>query len=209
MADQSAAADSLIASLQADLTAHQGQAEEAQLNKRRLDAAETRASELTTALAEARKEVASLTAKLSVSRSAEAAAASSIKVPGSAVKGSKPASRAAAAASSEALQVAQLKEDLYGDLTGIIIRGVKRDETSDAFDCILTGRNGSKLRYALSVMISPGKPKLTVPSPPLQAHHRQRGRLGKLRRNAINLRAPARRRPRPRPDRVASRLPGG
>jgi len=41
-------------------------------------------------------------------------------------------------------QAAQLKEDLYSDLTGLIIRGVKRDAEDDVYDCIQTGRNGSK-----------------------------------------------------------------
>lgn len=41
-------------------------------------------------------------------------------------------------------QAAQLKEDLYGDLTGLIIRGVKREAEDDTYDCIQTGRNGSK-----------------------------------------------------------------
>ena len=43
-----------------------------------------------------------------------------------------------------AAQVAQLKEDLYSDLTGLILRGVERKDESDIYDCIQTGRNGSK-----------------------------------------------------------------
>lgn len=57
---------------------------------------------------------------------------------------------------SEAAQVAQLKEDLYADLTGLIIRGIKREDEEDIFDCIQTGRNGSKFpmfRHELSVAI--------------------------------------------------------
>jgi len=40
-------------------------------------------------------------------------------------------------------QVAQLKEELYADLTGLILRGVDRLEDADVYDCIQTGRNGS------------------------------------------------------------------
>jgi Chromosome segregation protein Csm1/Pcs1 len=40
-----------------------------------------------------------------------------------------------------------LKEDMYSDLTGLIIRGVKRTEGGDAYDCIQTGRNGSKYSH--------------------------------------------------------------
>lgn len=53
------------------------------------------------------------------------------------------------AEAAQVAQAAQLKEDLYSDLTGLIIRGVKREADDDIFDCIQTGRNGSK---------SPGTP---------------------------------------------------
>ena len=45
-------------------------------------------------------------------------------------------------------QAAQLKEDLYRDLTGLLIMNVTRDPEDDVFDCIQTGRNGSKLPKA-------------------------------------------------------------
>ncbi len=48
------------------------------------------------------------------------------------------------AEAAQAAQVALLKEDLYSDLTGLILRGVERGEDSDIYDCIQTGRNGSK-----------------------------------------------------------------
>jgi TolA-binding protein len=48
------------------------------------------------------------------------------------------------AEAAQVAQAAQLKEDLYSDLTGLIIRGVKREADDDIFDCIQTGRNGSK-----------------------------------------------------------------
>lgn len=44
----------------------------------------------------------------------------------------------------QAVQAAQLKEDLYSDLTGLILRGVCVGNEEDVFDCIQTGRNGSK-----------------------------------------------------------------
>ena len=44
-------------------------------------------------------------------------------------------------------QIRQLKEELYSDLTGLIIRGVKREDGEDIYDCIQTGRNGSKFAH--------------------------------------------------------------
>ena len=59
-------------------------------------------------------------------------------------------------AASEAHQTAQKKEDLYSDLTGLIIRGVKRSESGDedVFDCLQTGRNGT-LHFKLAVDVKP------------------------------------------------------
>lgn len=38
---------------------------------------------------------------------------------------------------------AHLKEELYRDLTGLIINSVKRKDGEDEYSCIQTGRNGS------------------------------------------------------------------
>ncbi|KAL7785957.1 chromosome segregation protein Csm1/Pcs1 domain-containing protein [Trichoderma ceciliae] len=40
-------------------------------------------------------------------------------------------------------QIAQVKEDLYADLTGLIVRDVRHIDKEDVFDCIQTGRNGT------------------------------------------------------------------
>lgn len=48
------------------------------------------------------------------------------------------------AEAAQAAQIALLKEDLYSDLTGLILREVARGDESDVYDCIQTGRNGSK-----------------------------------------------------------------
>ena len=83
------------------------------------------------ALSEAKSEIKSLSMKLAASRSAEANA----RVPGIALKSS---------AGGKHTTLAQAKEDLYGDLTGLLMRDVRRDETEDVFDCIQSGRNSSK-----------------------------------------------------------------
>ncbi|KAI9710312.1 MAG: hypothetical protein M1820_002807 [Bogoriella megaspora] len=63
--------------------------------------------------------------------------------------GPKNASASNAEAAKET-QIRQLKEDLYSDLTGLLIRGVKREEGEDIYDCIQTGRNGT-LHFHLTV----------------------------------------------------------
>lgn len=45
----------------------------------------------------------------------------------------------------EATKHAALKEELYRDLTGLIITSVKRKDGEDEYSCIQTGRNGSQL----------------------------------------------------------------
>jgi hypothetical protein len=98
---------------------------------------ESQIATLDSALADAKKEAKALTVKLSAARNAD------VKVPGSALK-NKAAS--AAAGNADAVKVAQLKEDLYGDLTGLIVRGLQHDGDEDIFDCIQTGRNGSEFQ---------------------------------------------------------------
>lgn len=108
-------------------------------------------TEMTTSLAEARTEIKALTTKLNAARAAEAAATAqaqfaTARVPGSAMKPS--IARGLDAAQVQATQTAKMKENLYSDLTGLVVTGVKRDGPEDVYDCIQTGRNGSKLNSA-------------------------------------------------------------
>ncbi|KAJ4300230.1 hypothetical protein N0V88_002902 [Collariella sp. IMI 366227] len=68
--------------------------------------------------------------------------------------GSTAASRLAATASEAAFAAAQKKEDLYGDLTGLIVRSVKREGGEEVFDCLQTGRNGT-LHFKLAIDVDP------------------------------------------------------
>lgn len=104
------------------------------------------AEESKSQLSSAQTEVKALQTKLAAARNTAAAIESTAKAPGSAIKGG-PANRANAAASAEAAQaaqIAQLKEDLFSDLTGLIVRDVKARESDYLYDCIQTGVNGSK-----------------------------------------------------------------
>ncbi|KAL8285915.1 hypothetical protein RB600_010065 [Gaeumannomyces tritici] len=235
------AANDLIAKLKEELAAQKELAKEGQRHKKDLEAKQAEAASLTSqvaalegAVAEAKKEVKTLAAKLASSRTVVDSVAAS-KVPGSALKpghhlhlGSalKPGTAAAraAAASAEAMQsaaqVAQMKEDLYGDLTGLIVRGVKRTPEEDVFDCIQTGRNGSMFSYitfsrqapplaALVSLLTKPKKKKKTHSPPLQALDRQRPVGRELRPGAVHVHAPAGPQPRQGPGRDAARLLGG
>lgn len=141
------AANELIATLKAQLASKAEVVKESQALRQQLDDSndtierlQAEVNSLQGSLADARKEAKTLTTKLTAARTADSAA---VKIPGSAMKGSTADKRMMANA--EALvQAAQMKEDLYGDLTGLIIRGVKREEEEDVFDCLQTGRNGSK-----------------------------------------------------------------
>lgn len=46
----------------------------------------------------------------------------------------------------QATQTAKMKENLYSDLTGLLVTSIKRDGPEDVYDCIQTGRNGSKCK---------------------------------------------------------------
>ena len=70
-------------------------------------------------------------------------------MPGSAVKpnGGVRTVMVGSAEAAQAAVIAKLKEDLYADLSGLIIRTVKREEDTDVYDCLQTGRNGSRFFF--------------------------------------------------------------
>jgi predicted nuclease with TOPRIM domain len=112
---------------------------------------------LTTSLTSVQNENKTLSNKLAAARSS--APPENKNVPGSAVKARSggvvlPGTAAAAKES----QNQQLKIDLYSDLTNLVIVGIKKgDEGEDVYDCLQTGRNGSKLTliYLFSTLNSP------------------------------------------------------
>lgn len=112
-------------------------------------------AQLSTSLEGARSENKTLSAKLAATRVAASSVESAhSKTPGSALKSNGGIRLMGTAEAAQAAQAAQLKEDLYRDLTGLIIRGVKREAEEDVFDCLQTGgRNGSK--YTIRAVHNP------------------------------------------------------
>ena len=155
------AANDLITSLKKEIVTQKAIAQEShsirkQLESRDSDLSKTQAlaDQLSTSLAQAQNENKALQAKLANSRSVPTAVESlGTKTPGSAIKGKSQAqTRTTVVGSGEAAhaaQVAQLKEDLYSDLTGLILRGVNIGSHADTYDCIQTGRNGSEFFLGL------------------------------------------------------------
>jgi Chromosome segregation protein Csm1/Pcs1 len=149
----------LIASLKKELEmqmplAHEARQLQVDLQTSKADATKYRStvSELESSLAVAQNEIKVLQAKLAAARSsATTVESASARTPGSAMKNSGQARTVmiGSAEAAQAAQTAQLKEDLYSDLTGLIIRSVKRTEEGDAYDCIQTGRNGSEFIASL------------------------------------------------------------
>ncbi|RMD41692.1 hypothetical protein DV735_g3462, partial [Chaetothyriales sp. CBS 134920] len=116
------------------------QSQEAEMAKLR-----TTATELAGSLAAAQNEIKALQAKLAAARASSVAADG--RTP---ARESKRETRPALASGPEAAQTAQMKEELYSDLTGLIVRSVKRSADGDTYDCIQTGRNGT-LHFKLFV----------------------------------------------------------
>lgn len=96
----------------------------------------------------AQKENTTLNTKLAAARSSNQAEA---KVPGSAVKSR--TTGVVLPGSAEAAKDAMLqkqKVEMYCDLTNLVIVGVKKNEDDeDVYDCLQTGRNGSKSIHGL------------------------------------------------------------
>ncbi|KAJ9214256.1 hypothetical protein DTO166G4_4101 [Paecilomyces variotii] len=154
------ASSKLVASLKEELAAQKAISQQTRTIQKKLKDREmqvgdleARVDELTSELSSAHNEIKMLQTKLTAARNTVANVESiTSKAPGSAVKNT-PANRSMMAANAEAVQaaqIAQLKEDLYSDLTGLIIRDVKKRETDDMYDCIQTGANGT-LRFKLAV----------------------------------------------------------
>lgn len=59
-------------------------------------------------------------------------------------RGGTAAGKKIASEEEEKIKTMLLKEEMYSDLTGLMIHTVKKDENEDIYDCIQTGRNGSK-----------------------------------------------------------------
>lgn len=113
---------------------------------------QSQVGDLSTQLSTAQTEIKALQTKLAAARnnSVPTDASNNNKVPGSAVKSvaNRNAAAGAAAEAAQAAHLAQLKEDLYSDLSGLIIRNVKKRDTDYLYDCIQTGANGSEyLKY--------------------------------------------------------------
>ena len=149
------AANDLITSLRREISTQKSLASDTssiqkQINTRDAELAKARAytEQLSTSLSEAQNENKALQAKLANARSASAALETSApaKTPGSALRGrqQQAGGRTIATGTAESAQIAQLKEDLYGDLTGLILRSVDIGSDNDVYDCLQTGRNGSK-----------------------------------------------------------------
>lgn len=163
------ASNELIKSLKNDLAAQRQLAKEGQKSQQQFEASQAQVdklqaqiAEMTTTLSEAKTEIKSLTTKLTAARAAEATAtataqAASVRIPGSAMKpgamGGRGVDQAQVQAQLQATQTAKMKENLYSDLTGLLVTSIKRDGPEDVYDCIQTGRNGSKCSPCKSMMV--------------------------------------------------------
>jgi len=144
--------NNLIATLKADVAAQTALAKDSSGLKKKLDtqkneiaSLQAQLAKMTITLSEAQSENKTLSAKLAANRTAAASVESTAsKVTSSAVKANGGIRMVGSAEAAQVAQAAQLKEDIYSDLTGLIIRSVKREAEEDIFDCIQTGRNGSK-----------------------------------------------------------------
>ncbi|KAL8891244.1 MAG: hypothetical protein Q9215_001657 [Flavoplaca cf. flavocitrina] len=157
---KSKAANELIASLKKELATQKALAQESRNLQKQLitkdgdvSRAQALATELSNSLSETQNENRVLQAKIASTRTASSVIESAnAKTPGSAIKGKGPMRTVmvGSAEAAQAAQAAQLKEDLYRDLTGLLLLGVEKGEDADLYDCIQTGRNGT-LHFKLGI----------------------------------------------------------
>ncbi|POS79742.1 hypothetical protein DHEL01_v201873 [Diaporthe helianthi] len=164
--EKTQASNELVKNLKSELAAQRQLAKEGQRSQQQFEASQTKVdklqaqiTEMTTTLSESKTEIKSLTTKLNAARAAEATAtaaaqAASVRIPGSAMKpsamGGRGFDQAQVQAQMQATQTAKMKENLYSDLTGLVVTGIRRDGPEDVYDCIQTGRNGT-LHFKLAI----------------------------------------------------------
>ncbi|KAI3332312.1 hypothetical protein HD806DRAFT_480129 [Xylariaceae sp. AK1471] len=153
----------LIATLKAQLASQTEVAKDTERLRKQLEYSQSKVEDLQGkldgvhgTLAEAKTEIKTLSTKLAAARSTESA---NVKVPGSTMKNNHGNTRLVANAAEAAAQLAQKKENLYGDLTGLLVCGVKREKDEEVFDCVQTGRNGT-LHFKLAIGIDGSSDKL-------------------------------------------------
>ena len=168
----------------------------------------TENASLKNALQLSQNEVKSLEAKFVAARQQISTSTQESKVPGSAAT-TKGLDRSVGPNATDAQKEARMKENLYSDLTGLIIRGVKRKEGEDEYDCIQTGRNGSTYSPINNLTYTD-----MFSSPSLPPLHRQRRQHRQsqdalrplIRGSRVRVRATARREQRPRADGASAGL---
>ena len=146
------ASETLISNLRTELAVQSAQA--AEVASQRSEISDLNAlseklkvenKSLESSLSSAQAEIRALQAKLA----AERGASEQRMAPSSAVKNRVNGRQLPGTGAPDTHKTA-LKEQLYGDLTGLIIRDVKRREDEDGdmdvYDCIQTGRNGSECK---------------------------------------------------------------
>ncbi|GAB0133606.1 hypothetical protein EsDP_00002010 [Epichloe bromicola] len=148
--ETAAASAKLISELKAELAIQSGVIKQNEQIGRQLERSEASVGELektiadlTASLLKARSEIKSMSAKLSASRAVGAGANMPANMTKTATGGS-------ISTPSGVVLAAKAKEDLYGDLTGLIVRGTSQINGEDVFDCIQTGRNGT-LHFKLAL----------------------------------------------------------
>ena len=156
------ASNDLIASLKKELATQAPLAQEARKFKKQMQNQEDEMTKMreTTAdisgsLTVAQNEIKALQAKLAAARSTSN---DHLKTPGSAIKGT--AQRSANTGTAEA----QMKLDLYSDLTGLVVLSVKKTEEGDSYECIQTGHNGSKYRVEFGQYVYTDLYSITFPT---------------------------------------------
>lgn len=147
-----------LTSLKTDLKSQISLANEAKSLEKKLSVAGTEIESLRAkiwqlegSLADSQAQNKTLSAKLSANRTAAVSVESvNSKVPSSAIKANGGIRMMGTVEAALTAQAAQLKEDMYSDLTGLLMRSVTRGTDKDYFDCIQTGRNGT-LHFKLAV----------------------------------------------------------
>lgn len=156
--NQPAEAEKVIAALRADLEKQTALAGESKSLKEKLKANDATVAKLRSKISELGKDVAKEKKENQVLQAKLIAAQQKIQVPGSAVKtsamgrGILPTAKSTGVSpSGDQAWISHMKEELYGDLTNLMILSVKVDEGRRLFQCVQTGNSGCEFFFSFSL----------------------------------------------------------
>jgi hypothetical protein len=125
-------------------------ASESRSFKKKLQAKDADIAKLQAKITELNKTISSEKKETQILQAKLAAASQKAQIPGSAIKnnamgrGILPGAKAGVGSTTDQAWASHMKEELYSDLTNLMVMSVKKEPENTLFECLQTGNNGGE-----------------------------------------------------------------